>query len=100
MLLAGVDEAQQPELDRACAAAGACPLGEVGYGFMQENGDGLLGRIASKGLVDGIAPELHAHEAYRGVRDGLGESGELEVEGSQGVVGILGGSRDELAQEV
>lgn len=67
---------------------------------MQEDGDGLLGRAAGKGLVDGVAPELHAHQTYRGVRDGLGEAGELEVESSQSIVGILGGTGDELTDEI
>lgn len=67
---------------------------------MQEDRDGLLWRIAGKGLVDGVAPELHAHKAYCRVRDGLGKAGEFEVESTQGIVCILGGSRDELAEEI
>lgn len=67
---------------------------------MEEDHDGLLGRFAGECVGNSISPELHAHEADRRVRDELGESHQLEVEGAQRIVGVLASLRQGVAYQV
>ena len=89
----------QPELDRAGGAVGR-ELRELAQDIVQEDHYGLLGGPPSEGVVHGIAPELHTHLADGRVRDELGEAHKLEVEGAEGVIGILSGFRNEVANQV
>lgn len=94
MLLPCLDDSLRPEADRARgAAAGA--RAQVLEGLVKEEADWLGGRRAGEGLVDRLAPELHAQLAYDRVRDDFGEADEFEVEGTQGEVRILGPGREQ-----
>lgn len=66
---------------------------------MEEDGDRLARGVTSEDIVDGFTPEGHAHASDGGVGYGLGEASEFEVQGTKGTVCVLGGGRDESAEE-
>lgn len=92
------DKAQEPELERACAAPRpCCKLCDC---VVQEDGNGLSRWVAGKGAVDRVTPELHPKAAYGGVGHCLGQASELEVQCPEGIVGILSWPGDEVADEI
>lgn len=72
---------------------------ELGDDFVKKDHDGLLGWSAGECVVDGIAPELHAHLSDRGVRDELRKPDKLEVESAHYIVGVLTVLGDEISDE-
>lgn len=66
---------------------------------MEEDGDGLAWGVAGEDAIHGFTPEGHAHACDGRVGDCLGETGEFEVQGTESVVGVSRGRRDELSEE-
>jgi hypothetical protein len=64
-------------------------LSQIGQDFMEQNHDRFFGRLSRERVGNRISPELHAHHTDRRIRDELGKSHQLEVEGAQGIVSIL-----------
>lgn len=62
--------------------------------------DRLARASAGKRVVDGVFPELYTHGAKCGIRYGLRDAGELDVEGSESDVDILCLSRDKASDQV
>jgi hypothetical protein len=60
----------------------------------------LAGRSASESIVERFLPEFDAQGANRRVGDELWEANELEVEGSEGSVGVADGGWDEATDEM
>lgn len=67
---------------------------------MEQDADWLAGRLPGERLVDGLLPELHAHDANGGIGHQLGQTDELEVQCAEGGIGVLDGRRDEAVDEV
>jgi hypothetical protein len=72
-----------------------------GFGSVREqNGYGFFRRRASKCFRHCVAPELHAHHANGGGARCVGDSGDINIEGSNRKVGIAGRRRDEGLQDM
>lgn len=62
---------------------------------MEENSDWFFRWRICERACDIVPPELHAESSYGGIGDEVGYSRKLDVESSNGEVGISGGGRYE-----
>lgn len=67
---------------------------------MQQYGNGFAGRIPGESFRHTIFPELGAESADGRAGDGFGETSELEVQGTDRIVGVASRSWHELADKV
>lgn len=100
MLLPGTYEPQKPKLEGACATGRARPFSQIRNGFVEENGDWLSRRIAGECLVDRVFPKLHAKLADGGIGHRLWKPGQFQIQRPEGIVGVLSGPRNKLADKV
>lgn len=75
-------------------------LGEGRYCAVKHDRYRFAGRLPSKGVVDGVTPELHAEAPDSRVGDCLWQPGQFQIESPQCIVGVAGGLRNKLSNQV
>lgn len=98
VLLSCGDDTEEPGLAECCFAV--CARGELVGGVGEEDANRLLSRLAVEGTSEVASPKFKTKSADLRCRDGVCDSGDFNVEGSDGEVGRLRASRYEGLQRV
>lgn len=97
--LARAHQARDPEFDGLVGRATG-PLVQRLQAPVEQDADWLAWRLPGERLIDGLLPELDAHDANGGIRHHLGQPDELEVQCAERSVRVLDGWRHEPSDEV
>ena len=98
MLLPGIDDAMEPVLAKPGPPVRA--ILQVFGRACQQNSYRLLRRRCSESFCYRVSPELHAHHANCGSACGVGNAGDVNIEGANGKVSIADRGWDEGLQDV